>query len=100
VKCNHPFLLPLCGFPSSRPFSIVTDFMSKSSLFQALHHRPDAPNLSGTQLTIITLGIASGMASLHSQEVIHRDLKSLNVLLDDRCYPRICDFGFARFADK
>jgi serine/threonine protein kinase len=30
----------------------------------------------------------------------HRDLKSLNVLLDDTFLPRLCDFGIARFLDE
>jgi serine/threonine protein kinase len=43
AKCNHPFLLPLRGFTLSRPFSIVTDFMTKGSLFHALHRGQRRP---------------------------------------------------------
>jgi serine/threonine protein kinase len=100
ATCKHPFLLPLRGFTLSRPFSIVTDIMYNGSLFEALRHRPGSPNLTATQMTIIALGTASGMAYLHTREVMHRDLKSLNILLDNQCYPRICDFGIARFTDK
>jgi serine/threonine protein kinase len=44
------------------------------------------------------MGIAYGMEAMHSEEIIHGDLKSPNVLLDDRYMPKICDFGMARSA--
>jgi serine/threonine protein kinase len=78
------------------PFCIVTKFMSGGSLFSRLHAKDVADRLSPTQLSIIALGVAYGMAYLHSQQMIHRDLKSLNVLLDPDDFPKICDFGMAR----
>ncbi|KAG8884664.1 hypothetical protein FRB97_003720, partial [Tulasnella sp. 331] len=41
-------------------------------------------------------GIASGLAYLHENGVIHGDLKALNVLLDDLLSPLICDFGLTK----
>lgn len=41
-------------------------------------------------------GIASGLAYLHSRNVIHGDLKAANILLDDALNPKICDFGMAK----
>jgi hypothetical protein len=43
------------------------------------------------------VGIARGMLALHRQQMVHRDLKSLNILLDDELYTKVCDFGIARF---
>eukprot|EP00300_Choanocystis_sp_HF-7_P005421 c14074_g1_i1.p1 GENE.c14074_g1_i1~~c14074_g1_i1.p1 ORF type:complete len:488 (-),score=66.72 c14074_g1_i1:50-1513(-) len=42
------------------------------------------------------LGIAAGLAYLHSANIIHRDLKPANILLDRHDEPKIIDFGFAR----
>ena len=36
------------------------------------------------------------MNFLHSANIMHRDLKSENVLIDDECRIKICDFGIAR----
>ncbi|KAG8994540.1 hypothetical protein FRB94_009813 [Tulasnella sp. JGI-2019a] len=44
-------------------------------------------------------GIASGLAFLHAQAVVHGDLKALNVLLTQQLKPLICDFGMTKTED-
>lgn len=47
----------------------------------------------------IIVGIARGMLYLHQDSrlrVIHRDLKTSNILLDDEMIPKISDFGLAK----
>lgn len=47
----------------------------------------------------ILIGIARGMMFLHQHNVIHRDLKPLNVLLDENLEPLITDFGLSKFCN-
>ncbi|EAX87588.1 TKL family protein kinase [Trichomonas vaginalis G3] len=95
-KTQHPFLLQLLGFSVEFPYCIATEFINNGSLYDALHHKRGCPNLSGTNLTIIALVSAMALQSLHKKNIMHRDIKTLNVLLDDKCLPHICDFGISR----
>lgn len=99
AKLHHPFLLPFIGYTTKPPYCIVTKFMANDSLYAALHNDTKNLNLNPTEITFIAYGIAAGMAYLHSQKMIHRDLKTQNVLLDERKYPIICDFGSSREKD-
>ncbi|KAH0793556.1 TKL family protein kinase [Histomonas meleagridis] len=100
AQCDDLFLVPFYGWKPSIPLLIVTEYIPNGSLFGALRHRKGAPSLTPTQKTIIALGICKGMASLHSMGIIHRDLKSLNILLDKKLFPKICDFGTSRLTSE
>ena len=97
ANCNNYFLLPFLGFSPTPPYAIVTQYVSRGSLFDALRHRPNSPRLGPQDKLLAIMAMARGMLSLHRQSIIHRDLKSLNVLLDEDLLPKICDFGIARY---
>jgi len=94
---NHPFLLKFYGFSPLTPLSILTEYIPNGSLFHFIRADPKGNFLNGTRKTLIAMGIASAMNFLHKRGIIHRDLKSMNILLDNELLPRICDFGIARF---
>ena len=57
--------------------------------------------LTPKQKKICLTGISHGMMYLHDHNIMHRDLKSENILLDSKFYPKISDFGLSRcFSDK
>lgn len=93
---QHQFLLPFIGYTSTHPYSIITPEMSNGSLYDAIHNPESKIKLNGTDLTKIGYCIACGMRYLHDRHIMHRDLKSPNVLLDNDKLPKICDFGLSR----
>jgi tRNA A-37 threonylcarbamoyl transferase component Bud32 len=93
----HPCIVKFIGATDSAPFCIVTEWMRNGSLYQELH---EDQALNPTQRTIAAFDIARGMEYLHSHHIIHRDLKSLNVLFDSEHSAHICDFGLSRHEDE
>ena len=96
ATARHPTLLGFVGATDTPPFCIVTEWMPGGTLYHEIHKYK---KLDATMRTIAALDIARGMQFLHSKHIIHRDLKSLNVLLDGNGLAKICDFGFSRTAD-
>jgi serine/threonine protein kinase len=94
---RHPYLVDFLGATVKAPYWVVTEFMPGKSLFHRLRQKP---HLTGLTLTVIAYETALAMQYLHSQGIIHRDLKTLNVLLDANNEPRLCDFGLARRVDS
>lgn len=90
----HPCLLKFCGYTEDPPYYILTEYMANGCLFDILRKKPQV--LTPTIRSLISLDIARGLEYLHSKGVIHRDMKSLNILLDNNYRARICDFGFVR----
>ena len=90
----HPNLLKFYGYTENPPFYIVTDYMPNGSVFTALRNSPE--KLTPTKRSLIAYDVAKGIEFLHQRNIIHRDLKSLNVLLDSDFRAKICDFGMAR----
>ena len=52
--------------------------------------------LSEEHVIIILYNLLCAMNHIHSANIMHRDIKSSNLLIDDKCNIRICDFGLAR----
>jgi Leucine-rich repeat (LRR) protein len=96
-RLHHPNVLLLVGACSEFPnLCIVTEFLPNGSLYDALHKKSARDTITQKQQMQWLLETASGMAYLHEQGLIHRDLKSLNVLLDDLNRAKLCDFGLAK----
>lgn len=95
-QIKYLFCLRLLGFSVKDPFIIVTPFIQSGSLFDYVCTASNKARLPPTNLTLIAMGVAYGLMKLHESGIIHRDLKSPNILLDQRLLPYICDFGIAR----
>jgi serine/threonine protein kinase len=86
--------LELVGAHVTEPYRIITRFCGGKSLFDRLHKQGSTPILP-QKLTVIAYHIARGMAYVHDMRIVHRDLKTMNILLDDDDNAKIADFGLA-----
>ncbi|XP_074360328.1 serine/threonine-protein kinase STY46-like isoform X2 [Apium graveolens] len=77
---------------------IVTEFMPGGSLFDYLHRNDTKMELS--QLVKFAIDVCSGMEYLHQNNIIHRDLKTANLLMDAENVVKVADFGIARFQNQ
>lgn len=96
---RHPNVVQFLGATMDEPdICIVTEYMSKGSLYHLLHD----PNvaISWEMVRKIALDAAKGMAYLHlrTPAIIHRDLKSHNLLVDENWKVKVCDFGLSKIA--
>ena len=65
-------------------------------------HGKDSPDLEDIERLNLALEVAQGINYLHSFKppILHRDLKSLNILLDKNYIVKIADFGWARLRNN
>ena len=68
------------GAHIKEPYRIITRFCQGKSLFDRIHRAPKH-TLSPAKLTSLAYQVASGMAFLYSNGIVHRDLKTMNILL-------------------
>ena len=91
----HPNITTLIGIASvDFIIYIVTELAVNRSLFDYLHSEKKTPSVN--QSLAWASDVAHGMKHLHDHDVIHRDLKSPNVLLSSEWVAKLCDFGCAR----
>ncbi|CAJ2510182.1 Uu.00g060820.m01.CDS01 [Anthostomella pinea] len=98
-EVKHPFLITLWGtFQDSRNLYMVMDFVEGGELFSLLRKSGRFPNpVAKFYAAEVTLALEY----LHSKDIIYRDLKPENLLLDRHGHLKITDFGFAkRVPDK
>lgn len=102
-QLRHRNLVPLLGWCHEKPgeLLLVYKFMSKGSLDKYLFTSSgaDQPTLEWNMRYRIACDLASALVYLHDEfekRVLHRDIKSSNIMLDSEFHGHLGDFGLAR----
>ncbi|KAI7747040.1 hypothetical protein M8C21_029981, partial [Ambrosia artemisiifolia] len=96
-RIRHPNVVLFMGAVTRAPhLSIVTEFLPRGSLYRLIH-RPNN-QLDIRRRLRMALHAARGMNYLHNctPVIVHRDLKSPNLLVDKNWVVKVCDFGLSR----
>ncbi|KAG9143947.1 hypothetical protein Leryth_022966 [Lithospermum erythrorhizon] len=96
-KLRHPNILLFMGAVTSpQRLCIVTEFLPRGSLFRLLQR--NMPKLDWRRRIQMALDIARGMNYLHhcNPPIVHRDLKTSNLLVDKNWTVKVGDFGLSR----
>lgn len=100
-QLNHPSILHFIGYSKFNQdgkshSAVITDYYPNGTLNDMLIAEKLGKPVSGwndTKKLIALYGIASGMAYLHSKNILHRNLKPTSILMDNSFYPKIRNFN-------
>ncbi|KAF3324916.1 serine/threonine-protein kinase HT1-like isoform X1 [Carex littledalei] len=94
-KVRHKNVVQFIGACTKPPsLCIVTEFMAGGSVYDYLHKQRGV--FKPPALLRLAIDVSKGMNYLHQNNIIHRDLKTANLLMDENEVVKVADFGVAR----
>ncbi|XP_050105084.1 serine/threonine-protein kinase STY46-like isoform X1 [Malus sylvestris] len=94
-KVRHKNVVQFIGACTKHPsLCIVTEYMPGGSVYDYLHKQKGVFKLPS--LLKVAIDVSKGMTYLHQNNIIHRDLKAANLLMDENEVVKVADFGVAR----
>ncbi|KAJ7577245.1 kinase-like domain-containing protein, partial [Mycena floridula] len=101
-RLQHQYILPFYGVDAEnfpRQPCMVSPWMANGTVMDFLEKRPKFNVDKLVSGFYMLYEIAQGIAYLHSQGVVHGDIKGANILIDDGWHPRLADFGLTILVD-
>jgi len=94
---KSPYIVQLYGAVASEKLKMVMEFASRGSLYDVLSKGPH--HIGWPEFFIFAEHMMNGLYVIHTHnpQILHRDLKSLNLLVSEDWVCKLCDFGLARF---
>lgn len=95
MRCHHPFIQRLYAtYKDQCALYMLIQFIQGGELFNLLWNKGGMVNIKAA--TFYSACVLSGLSYLHDQNIIYRDLKPENLMVDKDGFVKIVDFGFAK----
>ncbi|XP_059474580.1 uncharacterized protein LOC132196136 [Neocloeon triangulifer] len=98
-RIKHRNIVRMLGYSEGTHRCLVLELLDQGNLEDNLACKRRSQPISWRPRVQIALGTAEALAHLHSQKLVHRDIKSANILLDEALQPKLADFGLMQEED-